>query len=260
MIDYTLSLPGWLGAIVAMTLTTGSGLMVYGISHRFISLFQRHDLINPITSLFRMVGILVSLMLSLAFSEVVAEWRAVKNAIDREAVAISDLFFTLQLYDAEEAREGQAILIDYSQAIVDDDWPAMARDQFGQQATALVRAFSEWVLNLQSNNARQKDLKAYIEKDLDAMSDYRLIRLNHSLGKHPIYILVIVFGFLVSMACFGAYQPHGPLIILVSLYTAFIGLVLYLVMSLSDPFNGGNIIEPGVFEHLVEGMRSRVAK
>ncbi|MGD9330315.1 MAG: hypothetical protein PVJ53_03330 [Desulfobacterales bacterium] len=95
MIEYALSLPGWLGAMLAMTLTTVSGMMVYGLSYRRISLFQRHNLTNPITSLFRMVGILVSLMLSLAFSEVVAEWRDVKNAIDREAVAISDIFLTV---------------------------------------------------------------------------------------------------------------------------------------------------------------------
>jgi hypothetical protein len=136
----------------------------------------------------------------------------------------------------------------------------MAADQIGRRASALDRQLSEWVLNLQPKNARQKDMKAVIQKDLDTMSDYRLIRLNHSLGKPPVFIIVILFGFLVSMACFGAYEPQGPLIVLVSLYTAFIGLVLYLVMSLSDPFNGGNVIEPSVIENLVELMHSRVAK
>jgi hypothetical protein len=87
MIQYTLSLSSWIGAIIAMTLTTVSGLMVYGISYRLIFTFQKHDLTNPITSLFRMVGILVSLMLSLAFSQVNSEWQNVKRAIDREAVA-----------------------------------------------------------------------------------------------------------------------------------------------------------------------------
>lgn len=260
MVEYILSMPIWLGVISAIVLATGSGLMVYAISNRFVCHSTRYSLTNPITSLFRMVGILVSLILSLAFSEVVSEWQAVKDAINREAVAISDIFFTLSLYDGEGTHEGQAILIDYTQAIVDDDWPAMAKDQFGQRASALSRKFSQWILNLQPKNASQKDLKAAILNDLDEMSDYRLIRLNQSLGKHPVFIIVIVFGFLVSMACFGAYQPQGPLIVLVSLYTSFIGLLMYLVMSLSDPFNGGTIIEPGVLEHLCEMMRSQVAK
>ena len=82
-------------------------------------MYQRDELINPITSLFRMVGILVSLMLSLAFGEVIGEWKATKNAIDREAVAISDIYLGMRFYDVEGTREIQQAIIDYIQAIID---------------------------------------------------------------------------------------------------------------------------------------------
>ena len=35
-------------------------------------------------------------MLSLAFGEVIVEWKAIKNSIDREAVAISDTYINLK--------------------------------------------------------------------------------------------------------------------------------------------------------------------
>jgi hypothetical protein len=62
--------------------------------------------------------------------------------------------------------------------------------------------------------------------DVDNMSDYRLARLDTALAEPPVYAIVIIFGILVTMACFGAYRPQPPLVGLVLLYTIFIGLVL----------------------------------
>ena len=58
------------------------------------------------------------------------------------------------------------------------------------------------------------------------------------------------------MTSFGAYQPQVPLIALAFLFTAFIGLMLFLVLSLSDPFHGGTTIDPTPFERLIETLRS----
>lgn len=60
------------------------------------------------------------------------------------------------------------------------------------------------------------------------------------------------------MACFGAYRPQPPLVVLVFLYTVFVGLVLYLVLALSDPFQGYIGIVPTPFEYLVETLQSEI--
>jgi hypothetical protein len=140
--------------------------------------------------------------------------------------------------------------------VIDDDWPAMANDRLGQRASALKRQFTEKVMELKPANSIQKEIRSGIIADVDKLSDHRLIRLNHSMAKPPVYVLVIIFGFLVSMACFGAYQPHVPLITLVSLYTFFIGMVFYLILAMSDPFQGGTIVDPTPFEYLIEALES----
>ena len=256
MIEFILSLPTWFGCAFAMVSTTVLGLVVYVVSYKLIEKSKNVNLKEPINNLFRLVGILVSLMLSLAFGEVIAGWHAVKNAIDREAVAISDTYLNLKYFDSEGTREIRAILIEYTQAVIDDDWPAMAKDQLGQRTSALKRQVTEKVIELKPTNSIQKEIRSHILADIDTMSDYRLIRLNHSMAKPPVYILVIIFGFLVSMACFGAYQPQFPLIALVSLCTLFIGMVLYLILAMSDPFQGATIIDPTPFEYLIEALES----
>ena len=258
MVEFILSLPTWLGCGFTMVATAVLGLVVYVASYKLIKRSKKVQLKEPINNLFRLVGILVSLMLSLSFGEVIVEWKAIKHAIDREAVAISDTYINLKYYDSEGTREIRANLIDYTKAVIDDDWPAMASDQLGQRTTALKRQFTEKILELQPTNAIQKEIRSSIIADIDSMSDYRLIRLNHAMAKPPVYFLVIIFGVLVSMACFGAYQPHFPLIVLVSLCTLFIGMVLYLILAMSDPFQGGTMMDPAPFEYLIDALGSGV--
>jgi hypothetical protein len=256
MIEFLHSSSTLVGSIASMILATLAGLVVYGVSYKLISRHQSGDLKDPTSSIFRSVGMLVALMLSLAFAEVIVELRAIENAIEREALAIVDTFYDLQQFDNEGTREIRNILLDYTQAVIDDDWPALSNDKLAERAGSLRRQLVDHVWNLEPETPVQEKLWSQIQADTDKVSDYRLIRLDSALSEPPVYINVIIFGFLVTMACFGAYRPQGPLVALVSLYTVFIGLVLYLILALSDPFQGGIGVDPTTFEHLVESLRA----
>lgn len=256
MVETLLSLPDLVGGIIMMAVTTGVGLGVYVVSHSLISRYRTDDLKDPTSSLFRVVGMLVSLMLSLAFADVIVKLRAIENALGREVVAISDAFYDLQAFDIEKTRETRVLLIDYAQAVIDDDWPALADDRLSKRGNALKRQLAARVLEMKPATPVQEKIWALILTDVDAISDHRLTRLDAALAQPPIFVHIVVFGFLVTMACFGAYRPQGPLVGLISLYTLFIGFVLYLILSLSDPFQGAFGIAPTAFEHLLETLRA----
>ena len=258
MIEFLLSLPTWIGFGVTMVSTALAGFVVYLVFYTFIQKYKREDVKEPTNNLFRVVGMLVSLMLALTFSEVITEQRTIRNAIQHETVAISDIFEALKLFDTERTREIRTNLINYSQAIIDDEWPTLADDRLSQRVGALKMKLVVDVLNLKPANPTQKKLLSLIMADIDALSDYRTVRLNSAMAKPPVYAYVITFGFLVTMACFGAYRPQAPLVVLVSLYTVFVGLVLYLVLALSDPFQGDFGIAPTEFEYFVETLQSEI--
>ena len=77
MIEFILSLPTWIGCGFIMVSATVFGLVVYVVSYKLIDKSKNVTLKDPINNLFRLVGILVSLMLSLSFGEEIAEWKAV---------------------------------------------------------------------------------------------------------------------------------------------------------------------------------------
>lgn len=255
MIKFLLSQTTLVGSLVSMLLATVAGLLVYAISYRLIKKYQTDDLKDPTGSLFRVVGTLVSLMLSLAFAEVIVDMRKIENAIEREGVAIVDTFNDLYRYDIEATREIRSLLIDYTRAVIDDDWPALANDKLGDRAGTLKRQLEASVWKLQPANPVQEKLWSQILADIDALSDHRLVRLDNALAEPPVYLYVIIFGLLITMACFGAYQPQGPLVVLVSLYTVFVGLVLYLILTLSDPYQGIGV-DPTTFEFMIQKMEA----
>jgi hypothetical protein len=252
MIEFILSLSTWAGFLIAIVFSTVCGLVVYLLSYKMISRYKSDELQEPANNVFRVVGVLVSLMLSLAFAEVVVDLRSVENAIEREAVAISDIFRDLEQFDIEGTREIRSILIDYTQAIIDDDWPSLADDRLGQRAGPLYMQLEARLMELEPVTQPQKYLLSRLLADVDDVYDYRLIRLDKALSKPPLYIYAVFFGFLLTMACLGAYRPQIPVLTLNSLYTVFIGMVLYLILALSDPFKGGLAVDPTTHENLVE--------
>ena len=258
MNEFLLSVSPWVGSLLIMAISIVLGLIVYLVSYKLLAKYDSEELRDPIGNLFRVIGMLVSLMLSLAFAEVVVQLRAIENAIEREAVAISDTFDDLKRFQTGETREIKTILIDYTQSIIDDDWPALAGNQLGNKTGDLNKKLQQAAMNLEPTTEAQKQLWSRILNDLDVASDYRLIRLDNALGEPPIYLYVVFFGFLLTMACFGTYRPQGPVVVLVSMYALFVGMVLYLILVLSDPFHGGFGIEPTTFEHVIERMQSEM--
>jgi len=61
-----------------MGFTAVTGFVVYLVFYKLISKYKREDIKEPTNKLFRVVGLLVSLMLALAFSEVIVEQRTIR--------------------------------------------------------------------------------------------------------------------------------------------------------------------------------------
>jgi len=113
-IEQLLLLPTIIGAILLMGLTTAVGIPIYVLSYRLLAKSQTKEVRRATNGLFRVIGILVSLFLSLTFADVVLELNQIEAAIEREAVMISDIHRDLSRYDSDRARKAQALLVEYT--------------------------------------------------------------------------------------------------------------------------------------------------
>lgn len=110
------------------------------------------------------------------------------------------------------------------------------------------------MLHLDAQNPIQEILRSRIIVDVDMITDFRLSRLQQALAKPPFFMIVVIFGFLVTMACFGLYKPQVVTVVLVTMYMFLLGLVIYLILAFSDPFQGMPGVDPSPFESVLEKM------
>jgi hypothetical protein len=260
MIEALLSLPTLLGCFVFMGLTTAVGLAVYYVTYRLHARRQSDDALQEIgeatSNLMRVVGWLFTLLLSLTFTDVVSELASLETAIEGEAAAISDIHHNLRRFDTVETRKIQTLLVDYTQAVIDDDWPALANGNLSERAETLLRQLEDAVLDLKATGATQETLWSRAIVDVDTISDYRLSRLQQARQQPSLVLIVVVFGYLVTMVYFGVYRPHRAVVWLISFYTVFVGVVIYLILAMSDPFQGVTAIDAAPLEYVLETMRA----
>lgn len=251
-----------IGAFVFMATTTAVGMAVYYVTYRFHAKRYSNETAKEIKdvtgNLFRVVGWLFTLLLSLNFSEVVSELAETESAIQSEAAAIADVYHNLQQIKSNETLEFQELLAGYVQAVIEDEWRTLAEDRLSERADKLLRQVEDAALNLPSEGPVQESLRSRTIEDVDRISDFRLARLQHAIETPSVVLLVILFGYLVTMVYFGIYQPRPALIFLLSFYTVFVGVIIYLMLAMSDPFQGATAIDSAAFEYLLESMNAKI--
>jgi hypothetical protein len=255
LIEQLLYLPVFVGALLMMVITTLAGLVVYVLTYRLLAQSPQKETRRAANYLFRGMGILVSLFLSLTFADVMLELNQIEASIEREAIMIEDIHRDLARYDSDRARRAQVLLEDYLEAVIHKDWPALANDKLSEEARILFSRLEYEVLHLEDDTELQGILRSRIIADVDLVSDLRLSRLEQALAKPPLFLVVVIFGFLATMVCFGPHQPNKLTVTLVSLYTLLIGLVIYLILAYSDPFQGATGIDPTSLQYVLDQIR-----
>ena len=256
LIEQLLHLPVLVGALLLMAVTTIAGLSVYLLSNRLLTESEASDTRLSAEYLFRVIVILVSLFLSLTFADVVLELNQIEESIEREAVMIEDIHRDLDRYDSARARKARALVVDYVEAVINHDWPALANDKLSREARLVFEQLENEVLHLEDNTEVQSILRSRIISDVDIVSDLRLSRLEQALAKPPLFLVVVIFGFLATMVCFGPHRPNRQTLVFLSFYTLLIGLVVYLILAYSDPFQGSTGIEPVSLEFVLMQIKS----
>ena len=84
------------------------------------------------------------------------------------------------------------------------------------------------------------------------------MRFDAALVTVPFYTYVIVLGFLITIAYFTAYRPVFPILVFVSLYAGFVGLLLYSILALSEPFEGDIEADNETFLRIADVLESKV--
>jgi len=256
MIDFLINSSLGTGLLIFVLITVSFGLIIYLISHQIIKndLSKKH--VGMGRTLFRVSASLLGLILSITFANQRVNYFTLKSSIEAEASTMVDLKIDLDLYDTEESYLIQKKIIEYVLYISTDGWKSLHKDPFKSKPFVLFREIYLDINHLEPLTPLQERLKGNLLTDIDHISDYLQVRLYSMREESNPLIYTSIFGLAGIMILFAVYPPDRLTISFLAIYVAFIGIVLYFILMMSNPLKGPLQIEPGPFLLLKETIEA----
>jgi len=186
----------------------------------------------------RTVGVLLGLMLSVNFASMRTEYVKIQDSVELEAKEIGGLVRDFERFDTSEAGHLKAVLLEYLNVVIVDEWPELLRGHQSQKAENLFFQVDSGILVLKPLTPYQTELKKRLLKSIDEISDLRVARIYLGTGTLGWFIVVVLIGFLVSTFLLSVYPPGKVRAIFIACFAAFIGIVLYSIVALDHPYDG----------------------
>ena len=188
--------------------------------------------------LFRAVGVLLGLMLSMNFANVRSEYAKIQDSVELEAKEVGELISDFKRYKTTAATRLQENLLEYINVVITGEWPRLAEGTLSHKAQLLFLKVEDGILALQAESQYQQDLRTRLLKDIDEISDHRSARIYA--GNVPLdwLVVVVLIGYLISSFLLCVYPPRVSSLVFISCYSCFIGIVLFSIVDLNHPYNG----------------------
>jgi hypothetical protein len=146
---------------------------------------------------------------------------------------------------------------DSKEVVIHEEWPQLAKRSLSQKAQKLFFEIEDGILAIKTESQYQQDLKTRLLKDIDEISDHRAARFFAGNLRLGWFIVVVMSGYLMStlLLCVSPVRPSS--LILISCYSIFIGLLLYSIVDLHQPYRGLTQVSVKPFQAAYKPFSSR---
>jgi hypothetical protein len=197
---------------------------------------------------YAVIGVIYAVVLALVVIAAWEDYRDARDAVTNEASAVLNLARVANGWPAADRDAVESALIDYARHVVDDEWPAMARGDFGPTAD-IVTVNRLWqALNEADASAATKSASYEIAlQQLGNLGEARRNRMllgEESLPVSMAAILIIGAVVTVGFAYLFAVENGRTHALMITSLTVLVVLLLLLQFQLEMPFQGVSAIEP----------------
>ena len=249
-----------LGVLVFILVAVLSTLLFYGVARILFVSRTGADSELLARGMVTRVGALHALILALMFAQEMADYRDISRIVSKEASAISDVYNSLLEYDAENQQSTAAIrglVVDYVRTVSQEDHTTLEESKISRRTWTNYHRINRQLRDLQPGDDNQKDLRALMLKDWDAVSEFHL-RLGTIAGYEApgFFWVVIISGFLAVVILCYVYSPNIANLATLGIYAVFNGLIMYVIFAIANPFTGALAIDTNIAASLLAMMGS----
>ena len=201
--------------------------------------------------LFR-ISALHGLVLALVFASEVVEYQQLGLEIATEVNAVSDVYYDAARYG--EAADGiQSIMQEYLKVVQADEW-----QQLGTNGDLSGQAWAQWdagyqlILDLPAATPRHESLRENMLRKIHLIAQNRDLREHHAKSSlNVLFWVAALIGVLLVAAAYYTFTASRSNVILISMYAAYTGFILFTIYAMSNPFVAPAAFEPVLFKELL---------
>jgi hypothetical protein len=201
---------------------------------------------------YAVIGVIYAVVLALVVIAAWEEYRGAREAVANEASAVLNLARAANGWPAGDRNQVESALIAYARQVVDEEWPAMARGDFGPTADTVTVNRIWQALNKADASAATKSASYEVAlQQLDYLSEARGDRLllgQEGLPMSMAVILIIGAVVTIGFAYLFAVDNGRLHALMITSLAVLVVLLLLLQFQLGQPFEGVSAIEPTAME------------
>lgn len=202
--------------------------------------------------MFRIAGV-HGLVLALVFAQDMLSVRDVSTGAAREATILSDIYHDAIRYDAVETVALQHHIARYGLLVVTTEWAQLAEmDRLSPEAWDEWESAYEILLSLEPASLRQDRLNEEMLKDVREISALRDAREDAAIGNDTsLFLWAAISGVALISAAFFTFPATALNVGLIASFSAYIGMILYMVITFSNPFSSPGHASTAGFERFL---------
>jgi hypothetical protein len=258
---YLAALPLWISGLLLVGLTTILSMLGPVLVRRYIPL-ERLSTNNEVAGFkFAVVGVIYAVLIAFAVIVVWERFSDAESAVTQEAGATAALY---RLADGVGAADGgEAIhsrLTAYLRATIDDDWPAMGRDEASPAGTRTLNALYAAVLSLTTHDNRETAILSEFFYQLDLVTQSRRKRILLASGIVPDVVWAVLLAgavVTISFTFFFGTENLRAQSLMAGLLSLIIFMGLHVIIVIDYPFTGSVHVTPEALELVLKEFAAK---
>lgn len=241
--------------------TSGLSVGVYLLTQRLTQPNSRDQHRDMASAMVSRIGALHGLILALVFAQELAAYQRLEAQTAVEASAVADIYNDAERYGDIAAMPLQRDMLTYLETVLDSEWAALGAGHGLSPVawTAWDNAYNR-VLDLVPTGARQTSLRDHMLDRLHAISASRDVRASEAGTSFANFFwFAALSGVLLIAVGHYIYPARRQSLIMLGLFSAYTGLILFLIFGLSNPFRAPAELDPFAMRNLAATLHLDLA-
>jgi hypothetical protein len=200
-------------------------------------------------------GLFYGILLALVAVAVYQNFTDVRDVVLGETSALASLYRDTSGLSEPTATHLHTLLRSYTEHVINVDWPLQASGTIPGDGTAQVTAFQSILFHYEPKTGGQQAIYQQTVSSFNSFVAARRSRINETSLAIPgllwavIWVGAAVNALMISLVEVRNLRIH---LVMAGLIALYVGLVIYVTMSLDHPYSGNLSIGPDDFRTLLE--------